>query len=282
MDILQLPEGESFVVGSRGNKPTLNHLIKVVDPVFIFCTNGNAKATVDLKEYTMEKNTLLFFLPGCIVSFFESSPDYACTYFICNDDILHEASFRFDHSFFAVLRENPIVRPANQYVFGIRSFFEYVDYLYKDKEHGFRMQVLKNALQCFLMDLCDKAHKGEISNNLWNANRKEVIFNRFMELVHNHYMEEREVAFYADKLCISPRYLSSVVRSVRIDVTPKAIIDSFVVLEIKALLQSTNLSIQEIADRLHFPDQSFFGRYFKKHTGLMPSRYRAENKWVEK
>jgi YesN/AraC family two-component response regulator len=132
------------------------------------------------------------------------------------------------------------------------------------------------------MDLCDKAHKGEISNNLWNANRKEVIFNRFMELVHNHYIEEREVAFYADKLCISPRYLSSVVRSVRIDVTPKAIIDSFVVLEIKALLQSTNLSIQEIADRLHFPDQSFFGRYFKKHTGLMPSRYRAENKWVEK
>jgi YesN/AraC family two-component response regulator len=103
-----------------------------------------------------------------------------------------------------------------------------------------------------------------------------------MELVHNHYIEEREVAYYADKLCISPRYLSSVVRSVRIDVTPKAIIDSFVVLEIKALLQSTNLSIQEIADRLHFPDQSFFGRYFKKHTGLMPSRYRAENKWVEK
>ncbi len=282
MDIIQLPEGESFVVGSRENRPIMNHLIKVADPVLIFCTNGNAQATVNLKEYKMEKNTLLFFFPGSIVSFFESTSDFKCTYFVCADEILREASFRFDHSFFASLRENPLVRPASQYLFAIQSFFHYMTYLNEDKEHSFRLQILKNALQCFLMDLCDKAHKGEISNNLWNANRKEVIFNRFMELVHTHYIEEREVAYYADKLCISPRYLSSVVRSVRSDVTPKAIIDSFVVLEIKALLQSTNLSIQEIADRLHFPDQSFFGRYFKKHTGLMPSRYRAENKWVEK
>lgn len=76
---------------------------------------------------------------------------------------------------------------------------------------------------------------------------------------------QRDVAFYAEQLCISTRYLSAITKEVG-QISAKEIIDEFLTLEIKVALQSTNLSLKEIADRYNFPDQSFFGRYFKKHT----------------
>ena len=103
--------------------------------------------------------------------------------------------------------------------------------------------------------------------------RQEELFKRFIQLVHKHCTTQREVSFYANKLFITPRYLSTVIQNVT-NTTAKSIIDKHVILEIKVLLKSTNLSVQEISNQLCFPDQSFFGRYFKKHTGLSPLQYR--------
>ena len=85
------------------------------------------------------------------------------------------------------------------------------------------------------------------------------------------------MSFYADKLCISTRYLSTIVRSVAHS-SAKEFIDRAVILEIKMMLQSTDLSVQEIAYRLRFPDQSYLGRFFKKHTGESPTEYRNMRK----
>ena len=106
--------------------------------------------------------------------------------------------------------------------------------------------------------------------------RQEELFKRFIQLVHKHCTTQREVSFYANKLFITPRYLSTVIQNVT-NTTAKSIIDKHVILEIKVLLKSTNLSVQEISNQLCFPDQSFFGRYFKKHTGLSPLQYRNQN-----
>lgn len=85
------------------------------------------------------------------------------------------------------------------------------------------------------------------------------------------------MSFYADKLCISTRYLSTIVRSVARS-SAKEFIDRAVILEIKMMLQSTDLSVQEIAYRLRFPDQSYLGRFFKKRTGESPTEYRNTRK----
>lgn len=87
-------------------------------------------------------------------------------------------------------------------------------------------------------------------------NRQEEIFKRFIQLIHKHCTTQREVSFYAAELFITPRYLSTIVQNVSGN-TAKSIIDRHVILEIKALLQYTSLSIQEISNRLSFPDQSF-------------------------
>ena len=101
------------------------------------------------------------------------------------------------------------------------------------------------------------------------------MFKRFIQLIHKHCLNQREVSFYAQKMFITPRYLSAITQAVAGE-TAKNIIDKHVILEIKVLLESTDLSIQEIANRLQFPDQSFFGRYFKKHTSISPQYYRRK------
>lgn len=105
--------------------------------------------------------------------------------------------------------------------------------------------------------------------------RCEVLFDEFMSLLQQYNKKERNVSFYARQLNITPKYLSSVVKEVS-GKTAARWIDESVILEAKALLKYSGMSIQEIAYHLNFSTQSFFGKYFKQHTGTSPSRYKRK------
>ncbi|MBQ8222130.1 MAG: bifunctional hydroxymethylpyrimidine kinase/phosphomethylpyrimidine kinase [Bacteroidales bacterium] len=105
--------------------------------------------------------------------------------------------------------------------------------------------------------------------------RKTVIYNKLMSLVADNYNKSHDVAFYADKLCISTRYLSQVTNDV-VGISPKQIISDYVIKEAKILLQSTNYSIQEISDRLGFSSQSTFSSFFIKYEKCTPTFFRLK------
>lgn len=96
---------------------------------------------------------------------------------------------------------------------------------------------------------------------------------RFIALVQDNYKKERFLDFYARKLEITPKHLSRTIKN-QTGYTAVEWIERFVTLEAKVLLKSTNLNIQQIADELNFPTQSFFGKYFKKCTGMSPTEFR--------
>jgi AraC-like DNA-binding protein len=102
-----------------------------------------------------------------------------------------------------------------------------------------------------------------------------ILLDRFMNLVKENFREQRDVGFYADKLCLTPKYLSKVIRD-NSGSSADEWIDNYVTLEAKALLKSTNMTIQQISEELNSPSQSFFGKYFKRIVGVSPSEYR---KW---
>lgn len=102
-----------------------------------------------------------------------------------------------------------------------------------------------------------------------------MLFNEFMSLLQQYNKRERNVSFYARQLNITPKYLSSVVKEVS-GKTAARWIDESVILEAKTLLKYSGMSIQEIAYHLNFSTQSFFGKYFKQHTGTSPSRYKRK------
>ena len=91
--------------------------------------------------------------------------------------------------------------------------------------------------------------------------------------VSNNYKQNRSVSFYADRLCLTAKHLSSVVKEVS-GKTAGEWIDNFVILEARALLKSSDMSIQQIAEHLNFANQSFFGKYFKHFIGMSPKAYR--------
>ncbi len=106
-----------------------------------------------------------------------------------------------------------------------------------------------------------------------DVTREETYFKQFMYHLREHYRQERKIGFYADKVCVSAKYLSSIVRSVS-GHSPSYWIDECVITEAKNLLRFSSMTIQEISNELHFPTQSYFGRYFKKHTGMSPREYK--------
>jgi AraC-like DNA-binding protein len=103
--------------------------------------------------------------------------------------------------------------------------------------------------------------------------RLNQVFERFIALVNEYHCSERGMAFYADKLCLTPKYLSKLIKQASGKSAPEWI-DNFVILEAKNLLKYTNLAIKEIVFQLHFPNQSVFYKFFKAHTGMTPSEYR--------
>ena len=114
-------------------------------------------------------------------------------------------------------------------------------------------------------------------NQNTNFTRREALVSGFLKLLMTHYAKQRSVTFYADLLFITPRYLSQVTKEVT-DKTAGEIIDEFIIREAKILLESPAQNVSTVTFSLGFSDQSFFGKFFKRHTGLSPSSYRSKSK----
>jgi AraC-like DNA-binding protein len=105
------------------------------------------------------------------------------------------------------------------------------------------------------------------------SNRTDELFNRFLTLLREHCSTERSVEFYASEMGITPKYLSLILKK-KSGRNASKLIDEAVVYEAKRLLKYSGLSIREIALKLNFASQSFFGKYFKQRVGVSPSRYK--------
>jgi AraC-like DNA-binding protein len=106
-----------------------------------------------------------------------------------------------------------------------------------------------------------------------SSERKMLVFRRFIKLVSEHHTRQRQVLFYADQLCMSPKYLSKLVKEVSGKSAPEWI-GAYVMLEAKHLLKYSDMSVKEIVFRLNFSNQTVFYKYFKAHSGMTPTEYR--------
>ncbi|MGN0186926.1 MAG: helix-turn-helix domain-containing protein [Paludibacteraceae bacterium] len=142
------------------------------------------------------------------------------------------------------------------------------------KEHIWYRRMVENTLKIFFMEIGNIIIRAIPIREDDNPSGYALIFTRFMQLLHNTNGQRQTVAFYADKLCISPDYLAQAVKTYSHQTVSYWINDTLVQ-EAKNHLANRNLSIQQIADRMDFADQSSFGRFFKKNTGKSPAAYRA-------
>ncbi|WP_270540347.1 helix-turn-helix domain-containing protein [Bacteroides zhangwenhongii] len=268
---------EPFIAGTDENlSPVMHHLWKLEGGAIYFCRKGWAHATIDLKDYEIVENTQVVLLPGTIIRINGCSSDFTASFFGFPKEMFMEACMRFEPIFFRFIKEQPCYVLPQENTGAINGLIRATTAIYNDRENRFRNQIAKNHLQSFMLDIYDKCYRYFGKHKIEGGTRQDEIFKSFVSLVHEHCTSQREVSFYADKLCISTKYLTGICKAVTGD-SAKKIIDDFAILEIKVLLQSTELTVQEIADRLGFPDQSYLGRYFKRHEGISPKEY--QNKY---
>ena len=267
---------EPFISGTDENlSPVMHHLWKLEGGAIYFCRKGWAHATINLKDYEIVENTQVVLLPGTIIRINGCSSDFTASFFGFPKEMFMEACMRFEPIFFRFIKEQPCYVLPQENTGAINGLIRATTAIYNDRENRFRNQIAKNHLQSFMLDIYDKCYRYFGKHKIEGGTRQDEIFKSFVSLVHEHCASQREVSFYADKLCISTKYLTGICKAVTGD-SAKKIIDDFAILEIKVLLQSTELTVQEIADRLVFHDQSYLGRYFKRHEGMSPKEYQSK------
>lgn len=275
MDIWDLKEEDPFTIGSDDFRKIKGKYIRLEDASIFFCARGQAHIGIDLQEYELVKGTQVVLLPGRVLHVASMSEDFRLLYIGFSNQFFHEITNRLEPTFFRFLKENPcVILPGGQ-TEQVHILARGITYIYQDRENMFRIQIARNYIQSFLLNIYDKTKRFFAQPDNEGISRQEELFKRFIQHIHRHCATHREVSFYAEKLYITPRYLSTIVQNVG-HATAKSIIDHHVIVEIKTALKTTNFSIQEISNQMNFPDQSFFGRYFKKHTGMSPLQYRNE------
>ncbi len=142
------------------------------------------------------------------------------------------------------------------------------------EDNRYKRIIVTNLLRNLLLSAYDKIQRNvNEPKKEQTKTRKEELYDKFIEKVAKHCIHHHDVEYYAGRLDISPRYLGTITREID-GQSPKDIIDTYIVQEIKILLSFSDMTLQQIADQLRFPDQSYLGRYFKRLAGKSPLEYR--------
>ena len=243
------------------------------------CTEGETTFTSNLKEYRLKKDSLFIIGPKHILQI-QSDDRFKAHVIVITPDFLRRINIDTKHMMplFLQFGSRPCMELTHKECTSLRSFISMVEQELEGPETDFAVEIVGGLIAATIYKVGDiLTHYIEEHPELENPmhNRAEEYFKQFTELLGEHYTRERSVGYYARQLCITPKYLTTLIKRI----SGKSVsewIDSYVILEAKTLLKYSNMSVQEIAYDLNFPNQSFFGSYFKRNTGMSPSQYKAK------
>ena len=244
----------------------------------ILCLAGKASCTMDGVEYHLEKNDLMLahpnqFIQNAMISYdfkchgMLMSPAYFESIFLLGGNIW-EASL--------IVREQHMFHLNEQEVCEFLLNFELLKHKLSATDLPHHEQIVKLMLQSLVFEFYDRISpmlKQQAPNH--NYSSAEVIFKHFVSLTSKEAPLRREVSYYAEELCITPKYLSSVCKK-QAGKTASEIINGITVNYIKNMLTSSDKTIKEIANDTGFDNLSFFGKYVKRELGMSPRQYRAQ------
>lgn len=281
MDQLEITIQDALGSTSQYLVTTLKHSdpskmpIRIDGGAICVCTKGEAKVSIDTKDYTISPATELLLFPDMTVRFYNCSTDFTLSLFIFSKSIFQQALVKFDPLFFQAIYSRPVHAHIDGAEETTLSYFKILRKIGSDSRNSFRNVIAMNLLRSMMLDIYDKISRFYSKEEHTIENRKEELYHKFMLLISEFSKEQRNVGFYAQKLCITPRYLAEITESIAKE-TPKETIDIYIIQEIKLILTFSEMTIQQIADYMNFPDQSYLGRYFKHHTGISPANYRKK------
>ena len=242
----------------------------------ILLTKGEVTINVDYLKFPLQANTLFFILPDHILEVQCKPEDLEGKIMVISKDMLSNMPKKNDDGDnslqYMFLRKNPSVELTDEEVSVLDTLFTLIRKRAEAKEHLFHKEAVQSLLFHLFFELKNIIFK---KNDIvpFELSRKEELFQQFLKLMFKHSREEHSVSFYAGKMCITPRYLSAVLKELT-GKTTNNWIDHSLILDAKILLKTPNMTVQQVSDMLNFSNQSTFGKFFKKHTGQSPAEFR--------
>ena len=238
------------------------------------CTQGNAQFMLNGVPCQVQAGDLFITFGRQTIDHFERSEDFQGSALFQSQEFVQESlmTMRYLWPYLIYLMRHPVMSLNEQERTIVREGYTLLKNRLASEEEVLRQELIQAILQVFYLDVCRMMEKRAPREEHYNS-RTYNLFYHFMQLLASNYMIEREVAWYAQTLSLTPKYLSEVVKTVS-GRTVGQWISIMVVMEIKSLLRNTDMSVKQIAQQLNFTTQSFMGRYFKNLTGLSPLDYR--------
>lgn len=253
--------------------------------VMLFCVSGSIRMSINLNEFEIKKGNLVVVTAQDIVKVERDDGQ--------NPDELHFIMIAMSQNFISDLKidfrkilsegitliETPVINLDNRLQ---DVFADYLRLIAKITDIGLKMN--QDAVRSLVSSMASIAagqwlagvdeirNKGMVNTSL-RSDHKKLVFQQFMKLVHENYSREKQVIYYADRLCISPKYLSRLCKEISGKSAPEWI-DAYIMLDAKNLLKYSDMLIKEIVFRLNFSNQTVFYKFFKAHTGMTPTEYR--------
>ena len=254
-------------------RPVTGYPFKVDVTSVIICTSGTSEGIINLKPCKLEPPCFLVILPDQILEHKYVSEDFSGLFIVMSkkftDSLMPDVQNRIP--LFLSVRDNPVVPLTEEELESMIFYFRTLKRIINSQDHPYRMDVIRYLTLAFSYGAGFRIHPQSDDKKKSN---QETLVERFLNLVQANYKQQRGLEFYADKLFLTPKHLSKVIK----DTTEKSAndwINDYVILEAKALLKSTNMTVQQVGDELNFPEQSFFGKYFKRIVGVSPRKYKT-------
>lgn len=258
---------------------TLDHPCRFDGLLMLYCIEGHLKLSVNLNEYDIRDNHLVITTPGHILKVSQVAGSEQLKYVIVAMSSKFAMGLKVDLKKIMnegiALMEIPVMKLDE----GMSSLMQQHLSLVANvinSDSSFRedsVTSIVSSMICLVAGLWADRINELREEAAQTTTRSRMVLEQFIRLVGQYHTKYRNVGFYADKLCLTPKYLSKLIKTASGKSAPEWI-DSYVILEAKNLLKYSDIAIKEIVYRLNFPNQSVFYKFFKARTGMTPSEYR--------
>ena len=263
MDI-ELLDNDTLLKGLR-----FPHKVGKVTQVVIAA--GEISCIVDFYSYTLKAPSMAIFFPGQVIESIETNDEFQgfgmVTSEAFTDSLNLPVSFQerlsYKSKHFYTLNPEGLEAFTNCYAM--------VKSIMNQEGHPYKEEIIRHLFSAYYYGLGYYVHNAQQQKSVMTG--QQEVCERFISVASDNFKEHRDIGFYADKLCITNKYLSALLKQ-ETGMTALEWIERFVVLYAKGCLSSTTMTIQEISDDLDFPSQSVFGKYFKRVEGISPKAYR--------
>lgn len=238
------------------------------------CTRGSVSYRQDTKELLLTPGHMIIASEHHVIDNYRASADLEGLCMMVSvpfySEIIRSVSdissliiFSYQHPVFPLSERD-------QQVF--RDYFYVIRKKIAESSNHYRHELVRTLMLAMFYDLSNVLYQSSRDVHMRHK-RSDMVFTQFIKLVEENCRQERRVSWYAQQLCITPKYLSELVKQCS-KRTPNDWIDNYVTLEVRNMLKNSNKSVKQIAEDMHFPNQSFLGKYFKERVGMSPSKYR--------